>query len=128
MWRVRLDFADFRHLQSPRAIKATFDAGFTFLHELLHGLGYQDTHSFEAVGECEKTINEIRRELGLPVRARYFAEAFSPARNLVSAKLLFQRTMPQGKTRNEWLFFLPGSKTITEEPSGMTAAVTARRR
>ncbi len=128
VWRVRLDFEDFRKLQAPRVVKATFDAGFTFLHELLHGLGYRDAHSFDDVGQCEAVVNDARRELGLPVRARYFAETLTPMRYALAARLLFHRVTPQGKTRNEWLFFIPGCETISDLPTETTAAVTTRRR
>ena len=114
VWQVRLDLADFAALQAPRSVRSAFEVGFIFLHELLHGLGYQDAHSWEAVGECEETINRIRGELGLPIREHYFAESFELARGFVSAKLLFKRFTPKGKARTEWLFFKPGTETYVE--------------
>ena len=127
VWQVRLDFADFAKLQASRAVRSTFDAGFTFMHELLHGLGHQDAHSFEEVGECEEVVNRIRRELALPTRAHYFAEAFNLARGFPSAKLLFKRATPAGKECKEWLFFIPGDQTLTASSSTTTAAAVAAR-
>src|SRR5215813_5754943 len=65
VWRVRLDFDDFRAMQASREVRDSFDAGFTALHELLHGLGYKDAANVYELGECEETLNRARGELGL---------------------------------------------------------------
>jgi hypothetical protein len=73
VWRVRLDFSDFVHLRgSDRAIAALGPA-MTFMHELAHGvLKMRDSiTAVDQLGECERHINLIRAELGLPQRERY---------------------------------------------------------
>src|SRR5215813_8131589 len=65
VWRVRLDFDDFREMQASREVRDSFDAGFTALHEMLHGLGYKDAANVYELGECEETLNRARGELGL---------------------------------------------------------------
>jgi hypothetical protein len=42
------------------------------LHELLHGLGYDDGSREEEIGQCEEMVNQARSELGLPLRDQYF--------------------------------------------------------
>jgi hypothetical protein len=66
------------------------------------------------MGECEAAVNEVCRELDLPVRARYAA----------AAQLLFHHITTEGKKRNEWLYFIPERNTVTDA----TPAVRARRR
>src|SRR5215468_6136891 len=72
VWRVRLDFDDFREMRASREVRDSFDAGFTTLHELLHGLGCKDATSVDELGECEEALNRARAELGLPLRDQYF--------------------------------------------------------
>jgi hypothetical protein len=127
VWSVRLDFKDFNDCQASRVVRATFDPGFTFMHELLHGLGHEDAHSFEEVGECEEVINRIREELSLPVRAQYFADSFTQARGFVSAKIMFKRQTSEGKERSEWLYFRPGANTLIEDLGSIAADAVSLR-
>ena len=71
IWRVRLDLSDFRRVHAPASVRESFDLGFTLLHELLHGLGYEDAKEAAQLGGCETLLNQARAELGLPQRAEY---------------------------------------------------------
>lgn len=113
IWRVRLDFDDFRRMQASPEVRDTFNSGFTMLHELLHGLGYRDAKHLEDVGECEELINQVRAELGLPLREQYFGDflpvtrAFSTVRLRFSGKAVSEAGMPnkKHKGRKQYLFF-----------------------
>ena len=52
IWRVRLDLDDFRDMTAPPEVRESFNAGFTMLHELLHGLGYRDAKRTEEIGDA----------------------------------------------------------------------------
>jgi hypothetical protein len=71
IWRVRIDFDDFRAMQSSREVREAFDPGITLLHEFLHSLGHKDPTHFGDIGECETLINQVRAELGMPLREHY---------------------------------------------------------
>jgi len=73
VWWIRLDFADFQRIDASPRVRASFDEGFTLLHELLHALGHHDATNVGELGACETTLNQVREELGLPLRAEYFA-------------------------------------------------------
>ena len=109
IWQVRLDFADFSEMQAPPEVRASFDEGFTLLHELLHGLGLKDTLRAEEVGECEQTLNRARAELGLPLRDQYFGEPTHLAPGITSVRLRFssQRSpFKRPERRRHYLYFL----------------------
>ncbi|MCI0388934.1 MAG: hypothetical protein MOB07_09255 [Acidobacteria bacterium] len=111
VWRVRLDFDDFREMQASREVQASFDAGFTTLHELLHGLGYKDATSVDELGECEERLNRARAELGLPLRDQYFGDTLRLAQHFVSVRLRFRSDKPRisgapVRSRTQYLFFL----------------------
>jgi hypothetical protein len=113
VWRVRLDFRDFREMQASREVRNSFDVGFTMLHELLHGLGYKDAASLEEVGECEEMLNRARAELGLPLRDQYYGETLRIAPTVLSVRLRFRAgarsATPAGqrvRRRTSYLFFL----------------------
>ncbi|MGH9935950.1 MAG: hypothetical protein ACREAM_06870 [Blastocatellia bacterium] len=127
VWRVRLDFNDFRKMQASREVRASFDAGFTTLHELLHGLGYKDAASIDELGECEETLNRARAELNLPLRDQYFGDTLPLARQFVSVRLRFRSNAPQTSTgtarrRTQYLFFMLQSGY---EPQAVPAGVAA---
>lgn len=86
VWRVRLDFQDFREIQAPPEARSSFDVGFT----LLHGLGYKDATSVEKLGECEEMISQARAELGLPLRDQYFGDTLHIAPAVVIVRLRFR--------------------------------------
>jgi hypothetical protein len=129
IWRVRLDFQDFCEMQSPREVRASFDAGFTTLHELLHGLGYKDAASVDELGECEEMINLARAELQLPLRDQYFGEPLRIAPMFVSVRLRFRAEAPPVapdkravRRRSLYLFFmLPVGPPPSAIPGGAAA-------
>jgi hypothetical protein len=115
IWRVRLDFSDFRKMQAPREVRHSFNVGFTFLHELLHGLGHRDPNHILEIGECEEIVNQARAELHLPTRDQYFAAQIKITGHHYTVRLRFR---DQTRQKNQYLFFLipPGSfvSEITE--------------
>lgn len=111
VWRVRLDFNDFREMQASRDVRDSFDAGFTTLHELLHGLGYKDAANVSELGECEETLNLARAELRLPLRDQYFGDELRMARHFISVRLRFRGDKARGsagaaRPRTQYLFFM----------------------
>lgn len=119
IWRVRLDFDDFRHMQASPELRETFNAGFTMFHELLHGLGYRDANSTEEIGDCERMVNQVRAELGLPLRDQYFAEQLRVTPKLSTVRLRFRLADTkksllnrQTRGRSQYVFFVlpPDSK------------------
>jgi hypothetical protein len=92
---LQLDFADFAQLHGSREALAAFDIGFVLLHELAHGVyRLRDATDPRYLGECERHINRMRRELGLPERQQYFARVRRPAPSestirIEQAELLF---------------------------------------
>lgn len=111
IWRVRLDFKDFREMAASRDVRESFSTGFTFLHELLHGLGHKDPDQIQELGECEELINQARMELKLPTRDQYFAEQLKMAERFFTVRLRFRNHI---RRRNEYLFFMasPSSKVV----------------
>jgi hypothetical protein len=106
--RVRLDFKDFRQMEASAAVRQTFDEGFTLLHELLHGLGYEDAFDGSEVGPCEQIVNQARAELGLALREQYLADAVPVTEQFTTLRLRFRSlpSEPGGKSRLHYLFFL----------------------
>ncbi|HZS07280.1 MAG TPA: hypothetical protein VFD58_20755 [Blastocatellia bacterium] len=127
IWRVRLDFQDFREMQASPPVREAFDPGLTLLHELLHGLGYRDTKVVGEIGECEQIINRIRTELGLPLRHQYHGEIIRLSPHITSVRLRFNIPMQgdnEGRIRWKcrYLFFLlpsqPDSGVNTDKDTG----------
>jgi hypothetical protein len=106
LWRVRIDFQDFRRFDAPAAVRDAFDPGFALLHELLHGLGYDDASQPNDVGAVERVLNRARVELGLPQRDSYFAEALPVANLLLSVRLRFRAAPLGAKGRAQYLVYL----------------------
>lgn len=107
IWRVRLDFDDFREMQACRQVREAFDVGFTTLHELLHGLGHEDAVHPEELGEVEQLLNQARAELGLPRRDQYFGERLRCIRDRVLVRLRFREgTNKFARERFRYLFFI----------------------
>ena len=74
---VLIDFKDFHHLTGDAEARAAFDVGWGLLHEIDHVVrDSEDPTTSKTTGECEDHINQMRVELGLPIRVDYF---FSPA-------------------------------------------------
>ena len=106
IYRVRLDFTDFEEMQAGREVRAAFDEGFTLLHELLHGLGFEDTSKPDEVGDCERLINQIRADLGVPLRDQYLGDLLRIAPQFLTLRLRFKSLAAVGKTvKKHYLFF-----------------------
>jgi hypothetical protein len=127
VWRVRLDFDDFLEMQASRDVRDSFDAGFTTLHELSHGLGYKDATRVGELGECEETLNRARAELGLPLRDQYFGDELRLARHFVSVRLRFRSdkapvSAAPDRARTQYLFFMVQSAYEQQTaPAGVAA-------
>lgn len=95
---VELDFADFVSLRGDAEVLAAFDIGLVFMHELAHGVwGLRDAvNGPDVLGDCERYVNQIRRELSLPERQHYAARTRQNGMNFAGgithfAELLFTR-------------------------------------
>jgi len=73
-WEVRLDLSDFDELTGTAALKVAFDPAINVVHELGHAIcGYFDLiEGGDELGECERFINRMRLEVGLPQRLEYY--------------------------------------------------------
>jgi hypothetical protein len=73
-WSIRIDFADFKELRGNEAVIKSFGPGMSLMHELVHAiLDYPDPLTAnDQLGQCERHLNLIRAELGLPLRQNYF--------------------------------------------------------
>jgi hypothetical protein len=95
---LRLDFTDFGKLMGAKEVLASFDLGMTILHELVHGVRklHDSVSEWEEVGDCERYVNTMRKELGLPERQQYIARSHtmrSPMGwTMKMAELQFART------------------------------------
>lgn len=117
IWRVRLDFEDFRKMSAPRQVRESFSVGFTVLHELLHGLGHRDAQILTEVGECEEQVNKARLELSLPTRDRYFAAQQKITGNFFTYRLKFR---DHSRRRDEYLFFMaPFGSNVADVTEGV---------
>ena len=104
---VLIDFSDFQQLSGDAEARAAFDVGWGLLHEIDHVVsGSEDAKDDKGIGECEDHINEMRTEVGLPVRAEYFfnraylkADANFNARYV---RLSFERR-DDSQTKRYWL-------------------------
>ena len=83
-WVIRIDFADFMQLRGDAAAIKAFNPGMNVMHELAHAiLKLPDPEGpNDPLGQCERYLNLMRTELGLPLRQYYFLKtrlARSPA-------------------------------------------------
>lgn len=106
---VLIDFADFQQLSGDAEARAAFDVGWGLLHEIDHVVsGSEDAQEVNGIGECEDHINQMRLEVGLPVRAEYFyTRAYLKADanfNARYVRLSFERR-DDSKTRRYWLIW-----------------------
>jgi hypothetical protein len=112
IWRMRIDFDDFREIDAPSEVRQSFDAGFIVLHELLHGVGYKDAESREEIGELEGLVNQARAELGLPLRDRYLSEPIPITPQIATFRLRFREEIEPAagghlkRGRLHYLFFV----------------------
>lgn len=108
---VLIDFADFSHLMGDDATLAAFNVGWGALHEIDHVVHDSiDTPRADEPGDCEETINRMRRECGLAERAEYFFN-FQPGltESAFMTKLVrmaFDETQPStNKKKRHWLLW-----------------------
>ena len=104
---VLIDFTDFQQLSGDAEARAAFDVGWGLLHEIDHVVsGSEDSKDDKGIGECEDHINEMRLEVGLPVRAEYFfSRAYLKADanyNARYVRLSFERR-DDSQTKRYWL-------------------------
>jgi hypothetical protein len=109
-WSIRIDFADFTQLRGDATAIKAFTPGMNVMHELAHAiLGLTDPKGpHDKLGECERYLNLMRAELGLPLRQYYFPKtrlARSPASlsQILQGELNFTRADPQSKKTEESL-------------------------
>jgi hypothetical protein len=79
-WHIRLDLKDFTKLRGSDKTLESFSPVMVLFHELGHGqLKLRDPlDALDALGDCERYVNEIRRELGLPLRDSYVPRSRQP--------------------------------------------------
>ncbi|MCS6816666.1 MAG: hypothetical protein N0A16_12095 [Blastocatellia bacterium] len=108
LFSLWVDFEDFQHLRGHPEALAAFDLGLVLLHELTHAaFDRRDPPSSRGAsdpGECEALVNQVRAELGLPLRAHYHFEHVIPSllSDLSFGRLRFERVIyREGKPRRE---------------------------
>jgi len=111
VWRVRLDFSDFAHLRGPDKAVTSFGPALALLHELGHGVLKKDDLLTQAdqLGECERHMNLIRRELGLPERESYQPRGWkgvSPGSSAESLQAEFRFSMIDEHSNKKKTFYL----------------------
>lgn len=103
-----IDFEDFHRLLGDRAAREAFNVGWGVLHELDHVVNdSHDAASLGSRGECEDSINAMRRELGLPERVEYFFTLFPHAEETFKSRLVrlaFEKRVGSAKKRY-WLIW-----------------------
>ena len=104
---VLIDFTDFKQLSGDAEALAAFNVGWGLLHELDHVVsGSEDAKDENGIGACEDHINQMRLEVGLPVRAEYFFNrAYLKADanfNTRYVRLSFERR-DESQTKRYWL-------------------------
>ncbi len=109
-WVIRIDFADFAELGGDAAAIKAFNPGMNMMHELTHAiLKLPDPEEpNDLLGQCERHLNLMRAELGLPLRQYYFPRtrmARSPASlsQIIQGELKFTRGDPHSKKAEELL-------------------------
>lgn len=113
VWQVSLDFFDFSLLHGDRLTLAAFDPTLTLLHELTHGvLKLKDPQdASDSLGDCERHLNLIRAELGLPERLTYLPRqqlrtGVDSDAQVVQAEFIFVQKNPHtGKQSDLYLTF-----------------------
>jgi hypothetical protein len=111
VWRIRLDFSDFNDLRGPEKAVMSFGPPLVLFHELGHGvfhlsdaLGREDP-----LGACERFVNLIRNELGLPERENYRPRgwrAVSPGNTAESLQGEFSFSLPDQSTQRPKTYYL----------------------
>ena len=109
-WVIRIDFADFAQLGGDAAAIEAFNPGMNMMHELTHAiLKLPDPEGAnDPLGQCERYLNRMRAELGLPLRQHYFPKtrlARTPASlsQILQGELKFTHGDPHSKKAEELL-------------------------
>jgi hypothetical protein len=109
-WVIRIDFADFAYLRGDATAIKAFNPGMNMMHELTHAiLKLPDPEGpNDPLGQCERYVNLIRAELGLPLRQYYFPKtrlASSPVSlsQILQGELKFTPGDPHSKKAEESL-------------------------
>ena len=134
---IEIDFSDFLALRGDGEATASFDIAIILLHELGHGVfDLRDAVKGEdEPGECERYVNQVRRELGLPERMRYSAvtsrRSIASMREAISwAELPFVRSTHKAGEVKQEMFRLGWEAakvseakvhTLADAPTGLTA-------
>ncbi len=73
LWSVEIDFQDYTELRGQAEAIRAFGPALNLLHELAHAAMHlrDSTSDRDSLGDCERYINQIRRELGLAERESY---------------------------------------------------------
>ena len=104
---IQIDFADFSHIIGDKAALDAFDVGWGVLHEIEHVVNDStDPQRSREVGECERLVNQMRRECGLAERAEYFYSYFPGAGEggfmTKVVRLAFDK-LESGKRKRHWI-------------------------
>ena len=107
---VLVDFTDFQNVMGDKRALAAFDVGWAVLHELDHIIAdSHDPHSSLTSGECESHINNMRKEMDLPIRMDYFFSSLpvNPDPRLVSrfVRLRFEQREASKKVKRYWIIW-----------------------
>lgn len=107
---VQIDFADFSRVMGDKAALAAFDVGWGVLHEIDHVVNdTTDSNGVGAVGECEDSINRMRRERGLAERAEYLFTYLPGAASgdfkTRYVRLAFERRDAKNRRKRHWLYW-----------------------
>ena len=130
VWVIRIDFADFKELKGDaNAIKA-FAPGMNMMHELTHAiLGLPDPEGpDDRLGQCERHLNLMRAELGLPLREYYFPKtrlARSPASlsQILQGELNFTRRDPHSQKAVESLLTFNIEMVVDTQKAKSTSSI-----
>jgi len=121
-WVIRIDFADFAQLRGDAPVLKAFSPGTNMLHELIHAiLELPDPEGpNDRLGPCERYLNLIRAELGLPLRQNYFPKnrsATSPESlsQILQAELIFRHEDPNLKNPGQSLLTFNIARVVKTE-------------
>jgi hypothetical protein len=109
-WIIRIDFADFGQLGGDAAAIKAFNPGMNMMHELTHAIfKLPDPEGpGDLLGQCERYLNMMRAELGLPLRQYYssktrWARSATSQSQILQGELKFTHEDPHSKKAEELL-------------------------
>ena len=118
-WQIQIDFSDFNRLLGDHHVLAAFDPAINLLHELVHGvLRYPDPIDInDRLGQCERHINRIRAELGLPQRQNYYplnrmVTDSCAKKPLVASELTFFDSNSVARTKRDFVIWFKTENVI----------------